>query len=131
MASLYEKDPRIGSRVEEILVADIDDVPYTGITLSRIEQILVCRMTGSTYTGPVMSRIEEYLVNAKDISPLLSRIEKQIMDDPYEGPYLSRIEWLIKQMHGDEWITFGLSDNFGNGLTTNDGDLLLGRERKH
>ena len=130
MASLYEKDPRIGSRIEEILVSDIDDVPYNGDSLSRIEKILVARMSGGTYTGPAISRIEKYLVEAEDISPILSRIEEQIMDGDYEGPWLSRIEWLISQMHHDEWITFGLVDNYGNLLTTNVGDNILGRERK-
>ena len=131
MASLYEKDPRIGSRIEKILVADIDDTGYEGETLSRIEKILLCRLIGSTYTGPVMSRIEEYLVNEKDISPILSRLEEQMMNDDYNRPYLSRIEWLVTQMHEDIWTTFGISDNYGNGLTTNNGDLIVGRERKH
>lgn len=130
MASLYWKDPRIGSRVEEILVADIDDVPYRGISISRIEQILVARMSGKRYEGPVMSRVEEYLVNEKDISPIISRIEEQIMDKDYDGDRLSRIEWLIGQMHSDEWLTFVLTDNFGNPLITNNNEHILARERK-
>lgn len=130
MASLYYKDPRIGSRVEEILVADIDDTSYDGITLSRIEKILLARMSGGTYTGPVISRIEKYLVEAEDISPILSRIEEQIMDSDYNKERLSRIEWLIGQMHHDEWVTFNLVDNYGNPLTTNTGSHILGRERK-